>query len=64
MANLEAEFRDLRMLCLKTVEKKLVDGQLTEDEAQELSDMIINRMVPNDLDLYEDDGWSSSMKCW
>ena len=63
--DLEAEFRMLRSMCIQKIEEKKNAGLLTEDEAEELNDMILDRMIPSDEDLYDgDEGWSASQRCW
>lgn len=66
MVDLESEFEKLKQEMIKKLADRVTAGELTAEEAEKLTDMVNGRVVYQD-DYYQrddDDGWSSSQRCW
>jgi len=70
--DLEEEFRNLVAEMRQKVQDKLANGELSKTEAEDLENMITDRVsIPawnnsgcySDSD-YNDDGWQPSQVCW
>lgn len=64
MINLEEEYEKLRQSCVKQIADKLTAGELTAREAEDLTELVYSRMPHRDTSYLDDDGWSSSQRCW
>jgi len=64
MVDLNEEFEKLRQSCVQQIADRLTAGELTAQEAEDLTELVHGRMPYRDINFLDDDGWSPSQRCW